>query len=93
MRDSIPPSAMNHLFIIDNSYSMTQKTSTRLSFLEIAKKFAETYIITRMKMPETKGDKYFVFNTDKETKKDLNGFVTIHDIPNILDNLRSITTS
>lgn len=90
MRD-LPTSGMNHVFIIDNSQSMTQKTSHCLTLLEVAKKFAETYIITRMKMPETKADRYFIFTTDTESKKDLNGFATIQDIPSILDSLRSIT--
>lgn len=84
---------MNHVFIIDNSQSMTQKTSHRLSLLEVAKKFAETYIITRMKMPETKADRYFIFTTDHDSKKDLLGFATIQDIPNVLDTLRSISSS
>jgi hypothetical protein len=84
---------MNHVIIIDNSYSMTQKTSSRLSFLEIAKKFAETYILMRMNLPETKGDKFFVFNTDRDNKKDLGNFVVIHDAMYILESLRSITPS
>lgn len=90
MRD-IPTSAMNHIFIIDNSLSMSQKTSHRLSLLEVAKKFAETYIITRMKMPETKGDRYLVFSTD--VKKDLQSFAVGQDISNVLDQLRSMTHS
>jgi hypothetical protein len=90
MRD-IPTSAMNHIFIIDNSLSMSQKTSHRLSLLEVAKKFAETYIITRMKMPETKGDRYIVFSTD--VKKDLQSFAIGQDISNVLDQLRSLTHS
>lgn len=84
---------MNHILIIDNSFSMTQKTSSRLTFLEIAKKFAETYIFMRMNIPETKGDKYFIFSTEKDAKKDLSSFVTIHDMAYILENLRSIVPS
>jgi hypothetical protein len=90
MRDT-PASAMNHIFIIDNSVSMTQKTSHRLTLLEVAKKFAETYIITRMKMPETKGDRYFVFSTD--IKRDLQSFATVQDINNVLECLRSTNYS
>lgn len=90
MRDT-PASAMNHIFIVDNSLSMTQKTSHRLSLLEVAKKFAETYIITRMKMPETKGDRYFVFSSD--IRRDLQSFLTVQDVNNVLDSLRSMTQS
>lgn len=57
---------MNHILIIDNSYSMIQKTGNRLSYFEIAKKFAETYITTRVKMPETKADKYLIFSTQTD---------------------------
>jgi hypothetical protein len=84
---------MNHILIIDNSYSMTQKSTSRLTFLEIAKRFAEAYITTRMKMPETKGDKYFIFHTDKESKRDITSYVMVHDIPHILETLRGIVPS
>lgn len=81
---------MNHIIIIDNSHSMVQKTFNRLSFLEIAKNFAETYILTRTKMPETKGDKYFVFSAERDSKKDLQSFASVQDIGCILESLRSI---
>lgn len=84
---------MNHVLIIDTSYSMTQKTSSKLSLLEIAKKFVETYIITRMRMIETKGDKYFIYTTDRENKKEISSYLMINDIQFILEHLRSITCS
>lgn len=82
---------MNHIIIIDNSHSMVQKTFNRLSFLEIAKNFAETYILTRTKMPETKGDKYFIFSAERDAKKDLQSFASVQDIGCILESLRAIS--
>lgn len=84
---------MNHILIIDNSYSMTQKSASNLSLLEVAKSVAETYIKNRILMPETKGDRYFIFTTDKETKRDLASFATVPDIHAVLESLRGIGPS
>lgn len=84
---------MNHILIVDNSYSMTQKSANNLSLLEVAKAVAETYIKNRVLMPDTKGDRYFVFSTDKETKRDLASFATVPDIHAVLEGLRGISPS
>jgi hypothetical protein len=84
---------MNHILIIDNSYSMTQRSASHLSLLEVAKTVAETYIKNRILMPETKGDRYFVFTTDKDTKRDLGSFACAADIHSVLEGLRSISPS
>lgn len=84
---------MTHVFIVDASMSMTQRMSKNLSFLEIAKNFVETYIMTRFKLPEAKGDKFIVYNTSREKKQTLQDFINYTEITHIIQDLRSITPS
>ena len=84
---------MNYLFIIDNSYSMTQKSANMLSLLEVAKNFVELFIMTRVKTGESKGEKFFVLSSSVEDNKNLYDFSFVTDIPHVLANLRSIQPS
>ena len=72
---------------------MTQRSAGHLSLLEIAKTVAETYIKNRILMPETRADRYFIFTTDKETKRDLASFACAPDIHSVLEALRGISPS
>ena len=84
---------MNYVFIIDCSMSMTQRASNQLSFLEVAKNFVESFIMTRAKMSEGKGDKFFVMSTDTEERTEFKDFAFINDVAHIIWDLRSIKSS
>ena len=72
---------------------MTQRAANRLSFLEVAKNFVESFIMTRIKMPEAKGDKFFVLSSCTDNSRTLKDFVFLNDIAHIIYNLRSIEAS
>jgi hypothetical protein len=82
---------MSHVFLVDTSMSMTQKMSKNLSFLEVAKNFVETYINTRFKLPEAKGDKFFVFSTSREKKTSLVDFAHYGELTHVINELRGFT--
>lgn len=84
---------MNYLFVIDNSFSMTQKAANMLTLLEIAKNFVESFIMTRVKTGESKGEKFFVLSSSVEDNKNLFDFSFVTDIPYVLASLRSIQPS
>lgn len=84
---------MNYVFIIDCSMSMTQRASNCLSLLEVAKNFVESFIMTRVKMSEAKGDKFFVFSSDISERNSLKDFAFIHDVAHIIWGLRGIKST
>lgn len=73
--------------------SMTQRAANRLSFLEVAKNFVENFIMTRVKMPEAKGDKFYVFSSSTEDTRSLKEFVFLSDVAHIIYGLRAIEPS
>ena len=73
--------------------SMTQRAANRLSFLEVAKNFVESFIMTRVKMSEAKGDKFYVFSSNTEERNYLGDFAFIQDVAHIIWNLREIKST
>ena len=84
---------MNYLFIIDSSKSMTQRAANKLSFLEVAKNFVESFIVTRVKMSEAKGDKFYIFSTNTDERNDIADYAFVNDIAHVIWTLRSIEST
>lgn len=84
---------MNYLFIIDSSKSMTQRASNKLSFLEVAKNFVESFIMTRVKMSEAKGDKFYIFSTSTEERNDIKDYAHVNDIAHTIFKLRAVEST
>jgi hypothetical protein len=84
---------MNYLFIIDSSKSMTQRAANKLSFLKVAKNFVESFIMTRVKMSEAKGDKFYIFSTNTEERNEIKDYAFVNDIAHVIWSLRSIEST
>lgn len=84
---------MNYLFIVDSSKSMTQRASNNLSFLEVAKNFVESFITTRVKMSEAKGDKFYIFSTNTEERNEIADYTFVHEISHVIATLRAIEST
>jgi hypothetical protein len=72
---------------------MTQRAANKLSFLEVAKNFVESFIMTRIKMSEAKGDKFYIFSTNTEERNDTKDYAHVNDIAHTIFKLRSIEST